>query len=281
VSFEVIVVDNNSTDESKKTVKEGFPQVLLLENSRNIGFSAANNQAIKTSCGKYILLLNPDTIVLPCSLDILFEFMDKHHEVAVAGPKLLNPDGTCQPSCRSFPSLFNFFTESSFLYKLFPTSKIFGKFSLNRFNYDKVQQVDMVKGACMIIRREALDQVGLMDENFFMYAEETDLCYRIKKQDWSVYFFPKAQIIHYGRQSTKAQSSKMFIELHKSYRIFFKKHFGTISLVYLWVILFAGILLRVILWTLMTLLYRKHNKSRHKEKLRLYWETLKWYCSIS
>lgn len=167
VSFEVIVVDNNSADQSKKMVKEEFPQVVLLENSRNIGFSAANNQAIKMCCGKYILLLNPDTIVLPRSLDILFEFMDEHHEVAVAGPKLLNPDGTCQPSCRSFPTLFNFFTESSFLYKLFPKSKIFGKFSLDHFNYDRVQQVDMVKGACMIIRGEVLDQVGLMDENFF------------------------------------------------------------------------------------------------------------------
>jgi len=181
IAYEIILVDNNSTDGSAEMVQGEFPAVQLIRNSENRGFAAANNQGISRACGDYTLLLNSDTEVLDGAIQRTLEFMERHPEAGVVGCKLLNRDGTLQPSCRSFPSVLNLFTESFFLYIIFKRSNLFGKYHMTFFNHESIREVDVVKGAYMMIRKEVFDRVGLFDESYFMYAEEMDFCYRAKK----------------------------------------------------------------------------------------------------
>jgi len=163
-NFEVFVVDNASRDGSQKMVKEKFPQVRLIENNKNLGFSAANNQVIKESKSKYLLLLNNDTVVLEDALDKMVEFMDKHEDAGALGCKLLNSDGTLQPSCRKFPNLLVYILILLKLHRLFPELKILKRYFMTDFNHQETREVDQVMGACLMMRREAIDDVGLLDE---------------------------------------------------------------------------------------------------------------------
>jgi hypothetical protein len=224
VALEVIVIDNASTDGSTEMVRKGFPQVILIENSENRGFAAANNRGIAIAKGRYVLLLNSDTVVLDHAIDKTLSFAQAHPESAVVGCRVLNPDRTLQPTCFMFPSILNMLLSSTYLYKLFPKSRFFGRERMTWWNRNDIREVDVVTGCFMLVRRETIEQVGLMDERFFMYGEETDWCYRFKQAGWKVMFTPCANIIHLGGQSTKKKATAMVVQLRKSILQFMKKH---------------------------------------------------------
>ncbi len=227
--FEIIVIDNDSSDDSVKMVKDSFPQVNLIVNQKNVGFAAANNQAIRKSSGEYILLLNPDTIVMPNSIKIMFNFIKSNSDIGIVGPKILGSDGKIQLTCaRNFPTLPRIFFDISTLSKRFPKSRIFGSYSMGYWDHNDEREIDSILGACMLIRRKMLDKIGLLDENFFMYAEDTDLCMRAKKANWKIWYLPKAQIVHFGGQSSRIDIENMTIESQESMYKFFKKHRGII-----------------------------------------------------
>lgn len=226
INFEIIVVDNASTDGSKEMIKDDFPKVVLIENNKNRGFAAANNQGVDVAKGRYVLLLNSDTIVLGNCIANIMSFADTQPRAGVIGCRVLNSDRTLQPTCFMFPSVLNLFLSSSYLYKLFPKNRFFGRERMTWWNANDVREVDIIKGCFMLIRREAIEQVGRMDENFFMYAEETDWCYRFKKSGWKVMFAPVGEIIHYGGQSTTQIPVAMIVQLRLSILKFIKKHYS-------------------------------------------------------
>ena len=226
VDYEVIVVDNASTDGSAEMTKNFFQQVILIENIENRGFAAANNQAMAVAKGRYILLLNSDTIVLDSSIANTVRFADTHPQAGVIGCQVLNPDGTVQPTCFMFPSMLNMLLSSTYLYKLFPKSRFFGREHMTWWDRSDVRQVEVVTGCFMLVRREAIEQVGMMDERFFMYGEETDWCYRFGKNGWKVMFAPVGQIIHFGGQSTSQKPVAMIVQLWLSILKFIRKHYS-------------------------------------------------------
>lgn len=227
IAFEVIVVDNASSDGSAEMVRDAFDGVILIENKQNIGFGAANNVGIKKSRGKYILILNPDTIIFPDSLQKLVTFLERNSKAGAVGPKILNPDNSIQFECaRDFPTPLTEFFVLSTLYKRFPKSTIFGKYLMSYWDHNDEREVNLLSGSCALIRKEVFEEVGLFDENFFMYTEETDLFYRIKRHGWKVYFLPSAQIIHLWGKSTEQLPYKMAVEARKTMELFFKKHYG-------------------------------------------------------
>jgi hypothetical protein len=226
VEFEVIVIDNASDDGSAEMIKRDFEQVVLIENPQNRGFAAANNQGMAVARGRYVLLLNSDTLVLDGAIAKTVDFADAHPQAGVIGCRVLNPDKTLQLTCFMFPSVLNMFLSSTYLYKLFPGSRFFGREQMTWWDRSDVRQVDVVTGCFMLVRQEAIDQVGVMDEQFFMYAEETDWCYRFRKSGWQVMFTPVGQIIHLGGQSAAKKPVAMIVQLRLSILKFVKKHHG-------------------------------------------------------
>jgi GT2 family glycosyltransferase len=225
IVFEVIVVDNGSTDGSREMLAQDFPQVVTIFNDENKGFAAANNQGIRQAKGESVLLLNSDTEILDRAIEKTISFMEQYPEASIAGCKLLNPDGTLQPSCRSFPSAWNLFAEATFLYLLFKKTELFGGYHKSDFSHTETRQVDVVMGAFMMIRREVFEKAGLLDESYFMYTEETDFCYRARQFGFKVYFTPEAQIIHHVAGSKKSTQS-YHEHLHLSQLLFIRKHFA-------------------------------------------------------
>lgn len=233
LDVEVFVVDNASVDGSIEMVKKKFPQVKLIKNKKNVGFSKANNQAIKQAQGKYILLLNPDTIVQEDTFVKCWEFMEKHPDAGALGIKMIDGSGKFLPeSKRALPTPWVAFYKIFGLSKLFPKSKKFGKYHLTYLDKNQNHEVDVLSGAFMWIRKSVLDEVGLLDEDYFMYGEDVDLSYRIQKAGYKNYYFSESQIIHYKGESTKKGSLNYVLVFYKAMLIFAKKHFskGNISL---------------------------------------------------
>jgi GT2 family glycosyltransferase len=257
LSFEVLVVDNASGDGSSKMVRENFSWVKLIENAENVGFARANNQAIRLSNGRYVLLLNSDTEVQPGALRAMVEFLDSRPEAGAAGSRLLNPDGTLQPSCHPMPTLFREF------WRLFHLDRLLrlASYGMGSWDLRSPREVDTVQGACLMLRREVLDVVGLLGEEYFMYSEETDLCFRLRQAGWSIYWVPEARVIHYGAQSTQQASAKMFFHLYHSKYLFFKNTGGWLSGVLFKLILLAASIVRV---ALSPLAYGLHRSRREQ-----------------
>ncbi|HWQ03783.1 MAG TPA: glycosyltransferase family 2 protein [Longilinea sp.] len=220
--FEVWVVDNASQDHSVQIIQEQFPQVNLILNEKNVGFAAANNQALHASSGRYALLLNPDTIVAEGTLQKLVSFLDENPQAGAAGSLYQNPDGSLQPSCYPFP------TVARELWRLLHLDKLyaFGVYDMQQWSKETPREVDALQGASLLLRRSALEKTGLLDTEYFMYSEEIDLCYRLQQEGWSRYWVPQSRIIHYGGQSTRQAALKMFLQLYSSKVQFFRKHYG-------------------------------------------------------
>lgn len=224
---EVFVVDNNSVDGSLKMVKDKFPEVHLIENKDNKGFSKANNQAIRKSRGEYVLLLNPDTIVEDDTLQKVIRFMDEHPEAGGLGVKMIDGKGKFLPeSKRGLPSPSVSFFKIFGFSTLFPKSRIFSKYHLGYLDKDKVHQIDILAGAFMLLRKKVLDEIGLLDEEFFMYGEDIDLSYRITQAGYKNYYFPETRIIHYKGESTKKSSINYVFMFYNAMIIFAKKHYS-------------------------------------------------------
>jgi len=231
----VIVVDNNSVDGSVKMLNEEFPQMTLIANHSNTGFSAANNQGLHIASGEYFLILNPDTIVEEDTIKVFLDFMIEHQDAGAVGCRILNPDGSfALESRRSFPTPTVAFYRMIGLSRLFPQSKVFGRYNLTFLPEDQVILVDALSGSCMFLRRSALftsnehhcthDGAGLFDESFFMYGEDIDLCYRIQKACWKIYYTPETQIIHYKGESTKKGDLKYIRLFYGAMTRFAQKH---------------------------------------------------------
>ena len=239
IQFEVYVVDNNSSDGTIQMIEREFPQVKLIANKDNIGFAKANNLAFQKSRGKYILMLNPDTVILQNSLYKIVNYFEQQPNIGAIGCKMLNSDRTLQPSCYNFPTLLEIFG------MYFIGSRIFS--GLKKFDYDKVQEVDFVRGAFLALNKQCLEEIGLLDEKLFMFGEETDLCYRMKQRGWKVIYIPDTVIIHHRGKSTEQISDNMYSQRIRSIIYYFQKNRGKISTFLLRAIIFFGVGLRLLL----------------------------------
>jgi GT2 family glycosyltransferase/lipopolysaccharide/colanic/teichoic acid biosynthesis glycosyltransferase len=221
---ETIVVDNNSSDGTATLVRENFPGVRLFENSTNLGYSRAVNQGIREARGRYILVLNPDVTVLPGALDRLLEFMDSHPAAAIAGAKLLNEDGSVQESCRRFYTFWTLILRRTFLGTVFRNGRTIRRYLMRDFDHEEPREVDWVIGACMTVRREALADIGLMDERFFLYFEDVDWCYRTWHSGWKVFYVSDAVMRHrYARESARSGFSRQLLAHLLSLLHFYEK----------------------------------------------------------
>ena len=229
-SAEIIVVDNDSTDGSIEYLKERFPDVVFIASNENLGFARANNLAIKQSKGEYVLLLNPDTIVAESTFADFVEFMDSHPDAGAAGAYMLHADGTFAPeSRRGLPTPFVAFCKMSGLTSLFPKSRLFGRYYMQYLDKNEVNQIEIISGAYMFLRRNALEKSGLLDEDFFMYGEDIDLSYRILKSGYKNYFLP-SPILHYKGESTNKSSYRYTHTFYQAMQLFFKKNFSHYSI---------------------------------------------------
>ncbi len=232
ISKEIIVIDNASDDGSVELIREKFSSIKLIQNKINLGFGRANNQGLVIAQGKYILFINPDCIVSENTLDNMISFFEDHPECGLAGCKILNSDGSLQLACRrGFPGPWTSFTKVTGLSNLFPKSKIFARYNLTYMDEDQTYEVDAVSGSFMIIRKEVYEKVGGFDEQFFMYGEDLDLCYRVQKAGYKVFYVHTTQVIHYKGESTKRSNideTKMF---YNAMHVFVKKHLSSFLVV--------------------------------------------------
>lgn len=220
-SFEVIVVDNGSSDDSVPMIEEHFPQVILIKNEKNCGFARANNQGMVIGKGRYFLLLNSDTIIRPGSIDALIQLADLYPRLGVVGPKLLNMDGSLQKSWASFPSFLSELIGQNFRIRR-PVTDV-----------SNTYEVDWIMGACMLVRSETIQDVGKMDEDYFFYSEETDWCFRIKKKNWKIWYLGNAEIYHLGGGSTKRGSITQLVRLYRGKLLYFEKNHGSLVATFL------------------------------------------------
>ena len=245
LTVEVFVVDNNSIDGSVEMVHQRFPGVHLIANEHNVGFSKANNQAIERAKGRNLFILNPDTIIQEDTLTTLVKFMDDHPKAGAVGCKILNPDGTFAPeSRRSFPTPMVAFYRMTGLSHLFPKSPRFGRYNLSYLSPEEESEVDALSGSCMVVRKKAISEAGMFDEDFFMYGEDLDWCYRIQQAGWTINYTPATQIIHYKGESTKKGELRYVLLFYGAMLRFAEKHFKKKHSIFFRVFLRLGIVAR-------------------------------------
>jgi hypothetical protein len=222
---EVFVVDNMSKDASADMVAAKHAWVTLIRNRENRGFAAANNQALRVAQGQYVLLLNPDTEIVPGAFAALLQFLDVHADAGVVAPQLLNSDGSVQRSCRKFPTFWGMFFELVGFSRMMPEVAMFREYKMLDWMHDDQRQVDQPEGACLLIRKSVLDQIGLFDEGYFMLFEEVDWCYRVKEAGWEIWFTPTAKVIHHYGQSINQVKVPMILSSHRGLYRFWFKHY--------------------------------------------------------
>lgn len=224
--YEIIVVDNASSDFDETRFRAEFPDVHIIANAENAGYAKGNNQGIAIANGKFVLLLNPDTQVTEGALEALLKFMEEHPDAAAAGPRLVRPNGAVEQSVRSFPYPGPIAWEYLGLSRIFPKSWTFARYRMRPFSYTQEAEVDQPMGSCLILSRQALDSVGLMDESFPIFFNEVDWLYRAKQKGYKIYFTPAATVIHHGAASTSQVDRRIMLrESHESLIRFYKKHF--------------------------------------------------------
>jgi GT2 family glycosyltransferase len=227
IDGEVFVVDNASVDGSAEMVKTKFPRVCLIESSENVGFARANNIALRRARGEFMLLINPDTVVQEDTFHVMLKFFRDVPDAGLAGCKILNPDGTFQLPCRrSFPTPWVAFTKIFGLSSLFPKSRLFGRYNLTYLDEEETYRVEALGGAFMMVRREAYEKAGGLDESFFMYGEDLDWCYRISKAGFNVYYVHATKIIHFKGESTKRSDIDEISLFYQAMQLFVRKHFN-------------------------------------------------------
>ena len=229
IDAEVIVIDNHSRDGSVEYLSARFPDYTFISSNHNLGFARANNRAIEQSRGEYVLLLNPDTVVSETSLHAVLDFMDGHLRAGAAGVRMIKVDGSdALESRRGVPSPMTSFYKMSGLCRHFPQSRRFGKYYMSYLSWTEPAQIEIVSGAFCMLRRKALDEVGLLDEDYFMYGEDIDLSYRLLKGGWENWYVP-VKILHYKGESTQKSSFRYVHVFYEAMLIFFRKHFGHLS----------------------------------------------------
>lgn len=240
-TYHVCVVDNCSTDGSATMVRQEFPQATLIETEVNGGYAYANNIGLRSAPARYYLLLNPDTVLPPSALADMLAFMEAHPDAGAAGPRLVLQDGSLDLACRrSFPTPAVSFYRLIGLSKLFPKSRRFGRYNLTYLDPNETTEVDSVVGAFMLVRAEAIQQVGLLDETFFMYGEDLDWAYRMKRAGWKIYYNADVTVLHYKRAASK-HSLKAQVEFYRAMLVWFRKHYAAETPFWLSALLVAGI----------------------------------------
>lgn len=239
-TFDVVVVDNGSTDGSQQMLAEKYPEVKLIQNEENVGLGKASNQGIEVTNGQYVLLLNNDTLVNGPALDMLVEFLDAHPEAGAVGGKLLNPDGSFQSGYASFSTL-----QEEFLIITHIGEMLWAGYP-SHGDSNVIKSTGWLSSACLLVRRSALDQVGLLDESYFIYGDEADLQYRLKIAGWKVYFLPDSTIIHFGGRSMDRWKRRRMV--YRGKMLFYKKNYGFISTFFLRLLFFVMSLLKLLIW---------------------------------
>ncbi len=274
IDYEICVVDNNSTDGSQEAIRKHFPEVNLIENKTNTGFAHANNQAIKIMQGRFALLLNSDAILQEGAVRNLLSFMDDFPGAGIAGAQLLNDDGSKQNSIDNFPSLETEVFSKSILRFFFPN-----KYPGKSRSYQSPIEVDSVIGACMMVREEAMEEVGIFDEDYFIFLEETDWCFRMHKNGWKVYHVPDARVIHLSGYSKRKSPWESQIEYYKSLYMFFRKNRGVVPYIVLRILKPFKILINLILNVFGNLITLFQNE-RLRNRLLKYHKLLMWHLLL-
>ncbi|MCS6831165.1 MAG: glycosyltransferase family 2 protein [Armatimonadota bacterium] len=274
--FEIWVVDNASSDGSVQMVRDEFPQVRLIANEQNMGYGRANNLALGQARGEFALILNSDIEVTPNALQTLVDFMRQHPDAHAAGGQLLLPDGSIQPSCSERLTLWAVFCEQSLLAKAFPRSRLFGGYTLTWWSYDSVREVEQVVGACLMLRRQADGSFPLFDERYFMYAEDTELCHRIRQGGGRIYYVPHSRFKHHLGASSEQESvrTEMVKAYNRSRILFFREVYGAWSVPVYRLLIAMGASVRLALWTGAWLL-GKPSRPHAARHVAMFWEVLK------
>ncbi|MDH4207267.1 MAG: glycosyltransferase family 2 protein, partial [Anaerolineae bacterium] len=228
LEYELIVVDNASLDGSAAMVREDFSQVRLVRNAENRGFAAASNQGLGQSMGRYLILLNPDTVVRAGALESMCMVLEERVDVGAAGPRLVFPDGDFQHSAFTFPTLLMIFLDFFPLHGRLLDSRLNGRYPREWYQRGEPFSIDHPLGAALMVKRTVMEEVGLLDEGFFMYCEEIDWCMRIKQAGWQILCCPQAEVMHYAGESTSQFRDEMYVELHKSRYRLYEKHYGAL-----------------------------------------------------
>lgn len=223
--FETIVVDNASSDGSATCVRTEFPQVKVIANEENAGYARGNNQGIQAARGEFVLLLNPDVVLPSGGLEMTVQILRDRPQFGALGVRLVNSDRSVQRSVRGFPTPTSVFFEAMQLSRLFPNSKLLSAYRMDWFKYDREQEVDQPMGTFLLIRRQALEEVGLLDERFPIFFNEVDWCYRARRRGWRILFTPEVEVVHYGGGSTRQVSAKMAWESRNGLLTFYRKHY--------------------------------------------------------
>jgi GT2 family glycosyltransferase len=267
-NYEIIVVDNHSDDGTVEMLNDEFPEVGVIENAGNLGFTAPMNQALRKGEGKYLLQLNPDTLVHPQAFNSLIDFMESQPEVGICGPKVLNTDGTLQKPCRRGESrpwaVFTYFLGLS---SLFPKSKLFGEYLMNYKDEDETHEVAGVSGSCMLIRREVINPIGYLDERFFAYQEDADYCFQARRSGWKICYVPTARITHYGGQGgSRVQPYRSIYEWHRSYWLYYRKNLaGDYFFLFNW-LYYLAMLVKLAITLFANLVRKEKSAGRQKPK---------------
>ena len=266
LDYEVIVVDNASSDGSPEMVSREFPEAQLIVNSRNVGFAGGNNQAIVVSRGDYVLLLNSDAVLLPDAAASLVGYLERHPASAAAGAQLLNPDGSFQWSYADYPSFGG---------EMLLATKLAGLVRPAYPSYPESESqiertADWVSGACMLVRRSVIEQVGLLDDGYFMYTEETDWCYRMRQAGWSVGYVPKAKVLHWGGQSASAAPERKRSQVYLSKWRFFQKHHGRLTAAAFRLAIQVASAAKLLAWSAAALIPRRARSEQARRQVRSY-----------
>jgi len=257
-SFDVVVVDNGSTDGSQQMLAEKYPNVLLIQNEGNVGLGKASNQGIEATNGRYVLLLNNDTLVNGFALDVLVEYLNAHPESGATAGKLLNPDGSFQSGFAPFSTLLEEFLIVTHIGEiLWPGYPSHG-------DSNETKETGWMSSACLLVRRAALDQIGLLDENYFIYGDEADLQYRLNKAGWKVVFLPSSTIIHFGGRSMDRWKRRKMV--YRGKMLFYKKNYGVISTLFLRMMFFVMSFLKLLVWCVGFLVPSRNDQA--KKELR-------------
>jgi GT2 family glycosyltransferase len=222
---ETIVIDNSPGDGTAEALAAEFPAARIIANAENVGYARAVNQGLRATTGAFVLVMNPDCEVPPGAIRTLVDHLRAHPRAGIAGPRIVNPDGTLEYSARAFPDPFTFlFNRYSLLTRLFPGNPWSRRYLMSDWDHASVREVDWLSGACMVVRRAAIDEVGPMDEAFFMFNEDVDWCRRMQRAGWSVFYVPEAMVVHHIGASRKRTANRVILERHRGMIHYFRKH---------------------------------------------------------